>query len=48
MFKKKIDKIFSGMQNVFGIADDSLTAGFDEQSKDHNKIVTLTGKRSFM
>ena len=30
MFQKKIDELFSGMSNVFGIADDILIIGFDE------------------
>ena len=34
MFQKKIVAIFSGMSNVFSIADDILMAGFDEQGKD--------------
>ena len=36
-FWKKIDELFSDMSNVFGIADDILIAGFDKQSKDHDK-----------
>ena len=36
MFPKKIGELFSGIQNVFSIADDILIAGFDEQGKDHN------------
>ena len=36
MFQKKIDELFNGMPNVFGIADDILIAGFDELGKDHN------------
>ena len=28
--RKKIDELFSGMPNVFGIADDILIEGFDE------------------
>ena len=27
------------MSNVFGIADDILTSGFDEQGKDHNETL---------
>ena len=29
MLQKKIDELFSGMSNLFGIADDILIAGFD-------------------
>ena len=36
MFLKKIDEIFSGMQNIFSIADDILIAGFNVQGKDHD------------
>ena len=39
MFQKKIDKIFNGMSNLFGIADDILAAGFDELGKDHNETL---------
>ena len=35
MFGKKIDEVFSGMSNVFSIANDILTAGFEEQGRDH-------------
>ena len=35
MFQKNIDELFSSMPNLFGIADDILPAGFDEQGKDH-------------
>ena len=30
MFQKKVDALYSGMPNVFGIADEILIAGFDE------------------
>ena len=36
MFQKKMDKLFSGMPNVFGIADVILIAGFDKQGTDHD------------
>ena len=39
MFQKKLDGLLSGMPNVFTIADDILTAGFDELGRDHD--VTL-------
>ena len=35
MFQKKIDKLFSGMLNVFSIANDILISGFSEQGTDH-------------
>ena len=37
MFQKKIDVLFSGIANVFCIADDILVAGFDEWNKDHDE-----------
>ena len=33
MYQKKTDELFSGMPNVFDIADDILIAGFDKLSK---------------
>ena len=30
MFLTRIDKLFQGLPNVFGIADDILIAGFDD------------------
>ena len=36
MFQKTMDKLFSGMPNSFIIANDILTAGFDEQGRDHD------------
>ena len=39
MFQKKIHKLFSGMPNVFGIADNILTSSFDELGRDYD--VTL-------
>ena len=37
MLQKKIDELFSGMPNVFGIANDILIAGIDKQGKDHDE-----------
>ena len=39
MFHKKIDKLFSGVSNVFGIADDLLIAGFDQWGENYDKIL---------
>ena len=39
MFQKKIDELFSGMPNVFSIADDILIAGLNGQGKDHDKTL---------
>ena len=39
MFQKKIDELFSGISNVFAIADDILIVGFDKQGKDHDKML---------
>ena len=37
MFQK--DELFTGMPNVFGIADDISIAGFNEQGRDHDAIL---------
>ena len=37
MFQKKKDKLFSDTPNVCGIADDILLAGFDADTRDHDK-----------
>ena len=34
--QRKIDEIFQGFSNVFGIADDIVIAGFDDLGRDHN------------
>ena len=39
MFQCKIDEIFSDMPNVFGIADDILVIGYDENGADHDATV---------
>ena len=39
MFQRKIDELFIGIPNVFGIADDILIVGFDEQGKDHDETL---------
>ena len=39
MFQWKIDKIFSDMPNVFGIADDILVIGYDKDGADHDEAV---------
>ena len=39
MFQRIIDKLYSGMSNVFSIADDILISGFVEQDKDHNATI---------
>ena len=44
MFQKKIDELFSGMPNVFGIADDNLVVGFDELDRDHDVTVDKVAK----
>ena len=36
MFQKKIDELFHGVSNLFGIVDDILIAGFDKPSRDHD------------
>ena len=39
MFQKKIDKLFNGLPNVFGIVDDIFIVGLDELGRDHNETV---------
>ena len=39
MFQCKIDKIFSDMPNIFGIADDILVIGYDDNGADHDAAV---------
>ena len=39
MFQHKIDEIFSNMPNVFGIVDDNLVIGYDENGADHDAAV---------
>ena len=38
MFQEKTDELFSGMLNAFGIADNILIEGFNEQGNDHDEI----------
>ena len=39
MFQCKIDKIFSDMMNVFGITDDILVIGYEDNGADHDTAV---------
>ena len=39
MFQCKTDEIFSDMPNVFGIADNILVIGYDENGADHDAAV---------
>ena len=39
MFQHKIDKNFRDMLNVFGIRDDILVIGYDEDGADHDAAV---------
>ena len=45
MFQRKIDELFLGLPNVFGIADDILIEGFDEMGRAHdatlNKVLRI-------
>ena len=36
---QKIDELFSGIPNLFGIADVILIAGLYEQGKDHSETL---------
>ena len=39
MFQKKVDELLSSIPKAFGIADDILIAGFDEQGTDHDETL---------
>ena len=39
MFQCKIDEIFNDMPNVFGIADDILAIGYNDDGTDHDAMV---------
>ena len=39
MFQQKIDEIFNDIPNVFGIMDDILINGYDNDGTDHNETV---------
>ena len=39
MFQHKIDEIFNDMPNVFGIMDDILVIGYNEDGADHDGTV---------
>ena len=39
MFQRDVDEIFKDLQNVFGIADDILVAGYAADGKDHDETV---------
>ena len=36
MLQRKIDGLFHGISNIFGIADDILIAGFGDLVRDHD------------
>ena len=39
MFQHKIEGIFNDMPNVFGIADDILAVGYEDNDRDHDRTV---------
>ena len=39
MSQHKIDEIFNDMSNMFGIADDILVVGYNDNGRDHNETV---------
>ena len=39
MFVGIINEFFNDMPNVFGISDDILVAGYDNDGKDHDETV---------
>ena len=46
IFQHKIDEIFNDMPNVFGIADDILVVGYEDNGKDYDKIGQKVLERS--
>ena len=42
MFQRKIDEIFKGLPNVFGIADDILVVGYDIDGKDLDEYTMMS------
>ena len=39
MFQRKIDEIFNDMPNIFGITDDILVIGYEDDGRDHDNTV---------
>ena len=37
VFQQKIDEIFKGLPNVFGIANGILIVSYDAEGREHNK-----------
>ena len=37
MFQWKIDEVFNDMPNIFGITDDILVVGYEDDCRDHDK-----------
>ena len=42
MYQGKIDEIFKELPNVFGIANDILVVGFDDDGGDHEKHTPMS------
>ena len=45
MFQQKIDEIFHDMPNIFGIADEILVVGYDDDGRDHDEMVQMVLQR---
>ena len=41
MFERKINEIFKGLPNIFGISDDILLVGYDDDHKDCDRKLWL-------
>ena len=39
MFQRNIDEIFKELSNVFGIADNILVVGYEDNGKDYDKTL---------
>ena len=42
MFRQRIDEIFKGLLNTFGIADAILIVGYDVDDRDPNKTLEMS------
>ena len=45
MFQRKIDELFWGLPNVFGILDDILIVGLNEMGRDHDATLNKAMKK---
>ena len=46
MFQRKIDEIFNNMPIIFGITDDILIVGYEDDGRDHDDTVQKVLQRN--